>query len=108
METKVEMRPKNKKKSKREKLEANKRKQQSERTTDQLATARITTTSKWKEGDAFKPGMEWDNVPGNHTWAFIQARLEFTRSGTAEGKQYKVDNLKKMLKMLKMKRMNQG
>ena len=96
-ETEVETPPKKKKKYKQEKLEVNKKKQKAERKTEQSTAARSTTASKWKDGDAFVPGMEWDDVPGNHKWAFIQARREFTRSGTAEAKSYKIDSLKKML-----------
>ena len=56
-----------------------------------------------KEGNAFKPRMEWDNVPSNHKQVLIQARREFTRSGTAEAKAYKIDSLEKMLKKAKYK-----
>ena len=97
LETEVETPPKKKNKSKREKLEAKKKKQKAERKAEQSTAARLKTASKWKEGDVFVPGMEWDDVPGNHKRAFIQARREFTRSFTAEAEAYKIDSLKKML-----------
>ena len=74
-----------------------KKNQKAERKADQPTAARLTTPSKWKEDDVFKPGMEWDDVPGNHKRAFIQARQEFTRSSTAESKAYNIDRLKRML-----------
>ena len=96
-ETEVETPPKKKKKSKWEKLEAKKKKEKAERKTEKSTAARSTTASKRKEGEAFVPGMEWDDVPGKHKQAFIQAHRGFTRSGTAEAKAYKIDSLKKML-----------
>ena len=96
-ETKVETPPRRKNKSQQERWEEKKKKQRAERKTDQPAVTRMTATLKWKEGNTFKPGMEWDTVLSNHKRAFIQARWEFMRSGTAEAKAYTIDSLKKMV-----------
>ena len=83
LETEVETSPRKKHESEREKLKAKKKKQKAERQIEQSTAAQLTTTSTWKDGNGFVPGMEWDDMPGNHKRAFIQARREFTRSGTA-------------------------
>ena len=97
-ETKVKTPPRRRNKSQREKREEKKKKQQAVDRTDQPAAARTATTSMWREGDAFKPEMNSDDMPGNHKQAFIQAQPEFTRSGTTEAKAYKIDSLEKMLR----------
>ena len=43
--------------------------------------------------------MEWDDVPGNQKVAFLKARREFTKLGTAEAKAYKVNSLRKQLEL---------
>ena len=58
LETEVETPPKKKTKSKREKLDAKKKKHKAERNAEQPTAARSTTAPKFKEGDAFVPGME--------------------------------------------------
>ena len=100
LETEVEETPpKKKKKSKREKYDAKKKKQEAERGAARPTAAQSTTAPTFKEEDAFVPGMEWDDVPGNQKKAFLQARREFTKSGTAEAKAYKIESLRKQLKM---------
>jgi len=98
-DTEVETPPKKKKKSRREKLEAKKKKQKAERKSERRPAPRSTTAPVYKEGEAFEPGMEWDDVPGNQKVAFLKARREFAKSGTAEAKEYKIKSLRKQLEL---------
>ena len=98
-DTEVETPPKKKKKSRREKLDAKKKKQKAERKSERRPAPRSTTAPIYKEGEAFEPGMEWDDVPGNQKVAFLKARREFAKSGTAEAKAYKVNSLRKQLEL---------
>ena len=103
LETEVKTPPRRNKKLQQEKREEKKKKQQAAERAEQPIAARKTTSTKWKEGDIFKPGINWDDVPGNHKRAFIQARREFQRSCTAEAKAYKIEDLENMLKKAKDK-----
>jgi hypothetical protein len=61
----------------------------------------LTTNVKWKEGNAFRPDMNWEDVLGNLKESIEQVRREVTRSGAAKSKAYKVESLEKMLKKAK-------
>jgi hypothetical protein len=53
-----------------------------------------TSANKWKKTNAYKPGIEWKNVPGYLKKDFVKCRREYWATGTASAKEDKRAELK--------------